>query len=327
LSPPTVRETAESTGANVKPRRWLRFSLRTLLVLVTLACIWLGMVVNRAEQQRRTVAAFRALGNRVEYDTPYTNPRGEPSNWRWLRSWLGNDYFDSAYYVGLSHGVDDELLHRVRCLRGVRRLDVMGPKVTDEGMAAISRVSTLETLAVHAQEVTDEGVRHLSRMRKLRGLFLWAPKVTDRGAKSLAKLEDLDGLSLHDTQVTDDGLMSLCSLTNLSKLRVTQQTRSLKRRQITDKGVYHVSRFTKLTDLSLDGNRITDQGLMQLASLQNLRRLDVECFRPKYSVRGIKTLQVKLPLLTVRHSAWEPTWEPVTDESTHPVFEATAKQR
>jgi hypothetical protein len=38
------------------PRRWLRFSLRTLLIAITLFGIWLGLRVNagRREQLRRS---------------------------------------------------------------------------------------------------------------------------------------------------------------------------------------------------------------------------------------------------------------------------------
>ena len=45
-----------------KPRRrWFQFSLRTLLVLVTVLCVWLAMTAERARKQRKAVAAIRAL--------------------------------------------------------------------------------------------------------------------------------------------------------------------------------------------------------------------------------------------------------------------------
>jgi hypothetical protein len=37
----------------VRPRRWWRYSLRTLLVLFTLLAIWLGAWADRAIKQRR----------------------------------------------------------------------------------------------------------------------------------------------------------------------------------------------------------------------------------------------------------------------------------
>jgi hypothetical protein len=38
-------------------RRFLRFSLKMLFVLVTLLCVWLGMLTNSANRQRRAVEA------------------------------------------------------------------------------------------------------------------------------------------------------------------------------------------------------------------------------------------------------------------------------
>jgi hypothetical protein len=39
-------------------RRWFRISLRTLLLLVTVLCIWLGVKVNLARRQKEAIAAL-----------------------------------------------------------------------------------------------------------------------------------------------------------------------------------------------------------------------------------------------------------------------------
>jgi hypothetical protein len=41
-------------------RRWAQFSLGTMFVVVTVLCVWLGVVVNRAHRQRDSVAATDA---------------------------------------------------------------------------------------------------------------------------------------------------------------------------------------------------------------------------------------------------------------------------
>ncbi len=41
------------TDISKKPRRrWFRFSLRTFFVLLTILCVWLGVVSKSAHQQR-----------------------------------------------------------------------------------------------------------------------------------------------------------------------------------------------------------------------------------------------------------------------------------
>jgi hypothetical protein len=43
-------------------RRWLRFGLRTLLVLVTLLCVWLGWFMHGVQKQRKAAARLEKYG-------------------------------------------------------------------------------------------------------------------------------------------------------------------------------------------------------------------------------------------------------------------------
>lgn len=99
-------------------RRYLSFSLRTLFVLTTAFAVWLGVVVNRAREQREAVKAIEALGGRVTYDwqprlgeTPsriaglYVLP---PTNEKrfgpvWLRRLIGDDFFQDVEIVQFRH--------------------------------------------------------------------------------------------------------------------------------------------------------------------------------------------------------------------------------
>src|SRR5262245_18603147 len=85
-------------------RRWLRFSLRTLLVAMTILCVWLGLKVNAARRQREAVAAIAKSGAIIRYDyemisvpgSPNTlgyNPNAAPPGPAWLRGFLGEDFF------------------------------------------------------------------------------------------------------------------------------------------------------------------------------------------------------------------------------------------
>jgi hypothetical protein len=52
-------------------RRWFQFSLRALLVFVTLCaivCSWLTVKLQQAKRQREAVAEFEKLGGAVFYD-------------------------------------------------------------------------------------------------------------------------------------------------------------------------------------------------------------------------------------------------------------------
>ena len=43
-------------------RRWLQFSLRSALLLMTAACIWLGWRVARERRVKEAIAAIEAMG-------------------------------------------------------------------------------------------------------------------------------------------------------------------------------------------------------------------------------------------------------------------------
>ena len=59
-------------------RRWLRFSLRTLFIVVTLLCVWLGIQVNAARRQREAVTAILNIGGKFSFDYQRTAaPAGE----------------------------------------------------------------------------------------------------------------------------------------------------------------------------------------------------------------------------------------------------------
>jgi hypothetical protein len=58
-------------------RRWLRFSVRTLLVAVTICCVWLGWQVSIVRERKAAVKLLDHLAGPVSFsgyvDPPYVN--------------------------------------------------------------------------------------------------------------------------------------------------------------------------------------------------------------------------------------------------------------
>ena len=113
------------------PRRFLTFSLRSVFVVLTAAGIWLGVVVNRAREQRETVMAVEEMGGFVLYDWHFNLPSqaDRPQGPAWLRRLIGDEFFQGvdtvAFTEGRAHPSEDELLEflpRLERMRGLKTL-------------------------------------------------------------------------------------------------------------------------------------------------------------------------------------------------------------
>src|SRR5262245_48745990 len=78
--------------------RWLRFSLRGVLVAIAVIAVLLWIPIQRARNQKRAVEAIQRLGGSVEYDYRAQDLK-EPPGPVWLRRLLGDDFFQSVYMI------------------------------------------------------------------------------------------------------------------------------------------------------------------------------------------------------------------------------------
>lgn len=112
------------------PRRWLQFSLRGFFVLLTALAVWLGVMVNRAREQREAVKAIEALGASVGYDwqdvpldpaDPFRidGPLTPPGP-AWLRRLVGDEFFQNA--VSASFFSEPDALKSIAHLKRLRKL-------------------------------------------------------------------------------------------------------------------------------------------------------------------------------------------------------------
>src|SRR5687767_7099653 len=85
-------------------RRFLRFSLRALLVLVAVCSVWLGIAFQRAREQARAVGVIQAAYGYVFYDYQGENwdsfdQWGKSEVPSWLLDSLGVDFFHDVTLV------------------------------------------------------------------------------------------------------------------------------------------------------------------------------------------------------------------------------------
>lgn len=223
-------------------RRWLQFSMRTMLVIVSVSCVVLAVWVVSTERRRRDIGAIEALGGTVRYVGNDGKSKSFPA--AFLRRWLPPVYFDQVELVDLS-----------------------GSSVTDAGLAHLERLSGLEELYLDSTQITDDGLAHLEGLTALQCLILDDTQITDAGLGHLKGLTALKCLVLANTQVTDAGLAHLQGLIALQELYLINV-------QITDVGLAHLDGLTALQWLLLDNTQVTDDGLVQLRKALPKCRID-----------------------------------------------------
>ena len=131
-------------------RRFLRISVRGMIVVVLLVGGWLGWIVRSARIQREAVAAINKQGGHAIYDGwHWDNDRltnGKPWPPKWLANAIGVHYFANVTDVMIVDPFDDTLSH-VGQLRQVRTLDMMKARiVTNAGLAHLKDLTKLTEL-------------------------------------------------------------------------------------------------------------------------------------------------------------------------------------
>ena len=174
-------------------RRLLRFSMRSLIILVLVIGGGMGWLVRSARLQRAAVAAITSAGGTVEYDWQASGAAAPSWLSGWLAEHLGTDYFGHVSNVWL-YGTLTQ---------------------TDEVLTSVSGLTRLERLGVTSSSVTDSGLAHLRGMTSLSRLDLAFTKITDAGLVHLKGLSGLSVLVLNGTRITDAGLAHLEGLRRL----------------------------------------------------------------------------------------------------------------
>src|SRR6516164_6855048 len=162
---------SEADHAQHRWRRYLRFSVRGLIVVVLLIGAGLGWIVHQAHVQRDAVAAILKTGGVVSYDWDWRDGAwisgAKPRAPSWLVDLVGVDYFGHAAYVGFPlhrrAAATDATLAEVGRLTRLQRLDVFSSSVTDAGLAHLKGLTKLAVLGLPGTQVTDAGVRELSQ--------------------------------------------------------------------------------------------------------------------------------------------------------------------
>jgi hypothetical protein len=233
---PAVRDNAamEAEPPKVEPpkrkRRWFQFRLRTLMIftlICAIPCAWLGRKIDKKRREREAVDVIQRLGGYVQYEyqsMPGGPPR-QPPGPEWLRSLLGEDFFNEVDFVALQKLSEPES-HRRTELNQVYGMKLNGRNVADAAMERLEGLTRLHHLYLTNSEVSDGYLIRLEGLTELQTLDLFGTKITDAGLIHLKRLAQLDTLWLGEEFVTDAGVADLQkALPNCKIERVSARSR------------------------------------------------------------------------------------------------------
>lgn len=148
-----------------------RYSLRTLLVLVTVASLpfaWLGYKVREKQRERDVVKAIQELGGYVALDIEQdANVAGEivKPGPAWLRKLLGDDFFVHVVSIEIDsrYASHDIGLVQLRSLPQLQNIYLADPQFKDEELVQLRGLTRLKLLHLAGAQVTDQGCDKLKR--------------------------------------------------------------------------------------------------------------------------------------------------------------------
>lgn len=188
---------------------------------------------------------------------------------------------------GISNSpLTDKSLEAISSLHELEDLSIAGVGFTDDGIELLLRLQNLRALALSGfgpNGLSNDNLKRLATLPKLGDLYFSSSgRVTMSGLNVLNKLEGLESLCPSDV-VQDDRGLDISGLKKLKQLRVDMRHHTTKTGDqfvttydaFRDSDLTCLSGLTNLENLSLWGVGIDDAGLEHLASLTNLKYLQI----------------------------------------------------
>lgn len=167
----------------------LRYSLRAILLLTTVACVILAHKMQSAHERRSAIHAIKALNGGYSYSV-----KG-PS---WLRKLIGDE--ELFYSLGrVSFGQSGS--------SGEGDIAAFDDESLAEAVFHMTSFPAIRDLGLSFCSVTDQGLEQLAPLENLSDVNLGGcPGISDAGLDVLAGLKSLKRVNVQATAVTAEGV-------------------------------------------------------------------------------------------------------------------------
>lgn len=171
--------------------------------------------------------------------------------------------------------------------RHLSDLQLLNMGITDEHLKAFEGITSITKLKLDGQAVTSKGLSYFSGCKKMTSLYVWATQADDKFIQSIAS-PDYTYLNLGGTRITDASIAAFGSLQNL-------EMATLNFTGLTDEGVADLATAENLTYLGLNHTRLTDASAKVFLKLNQLEELTLS--NTQFSDLGLSLLVNALPNL------------------------------
>lgn len=250
-----------------KRRRWLSFSLRGMLVLITLLCVFLGLIGVEWMESRREEAAVMKLReagawicydyqrdrNQLEADNPEVvfNESPTPYGPAAVRYLFGEHIFSRVVEIDFSYFPGNT-------------------ENANQVASELPKLSKLSSLGFQNRTaLSDESIEQIAKIPKLRSLYFCGGSITPAQLRYLGEHSVIEEILLEATDASDGHLAQLQFFPKLKVVSIRFAE------EATNKGINMLGDIPLLESLTLQQvPKLTDEGVVGLAKLQHLRLLE-----------------------------------------------------
>jgi hypothetical protein len=165
--------------------RWLRYSLRTLLIAMTAFCIWLGLTTAAARRQHKAVEAILAEGGYIAYD--YELVGSKPGR-AWFRQIVGDDFVISPIVVRLAsdHVTDEFIEQNIALFNRLTSLNLESSNLSRRGLVSILPLRQLQSLQLISPQIKLEDLKQFNPPKSLACVRIFHSHANAAAADTLA---------------------------------------------------------------------------------------------------------------------------------------------
>lgn len=264
--------------ARPNPRnRWRTYSMRTLLVLVTGLCLFLGLLgrgMLAAKIEQNVVSQIQAAGGKVLFDFEAVQVHEYFENEieafhpppPWLDRKLGIYVQSRVARVALEGDFSEDLIPPLLQLSRLRKLTIRRDSLSRESLEVVARLPSLRTLSLDCQQFSSEQLRLLAQSKSLETIELHGACAKADVVAQLRHFPGLKEVALGDSLANDASLKALSSCERLETLRLLWTDAS-------NNGLQYLTTLPHLKFFRSLGSNIDEQGypfFMQMPALETL---------------------------------------------------------